>query len=76
MAEASDAVFSIVGYPDDVRAVILGKRGVLEAAAPGSVIVDMTTSEPSLAVEIHEAAKARGVDSDRRARLRRRRGRP
>ncbi len=63
VAAASDAVFSIVGYPDDVRAVILGEQGVLEGAAPGSVIVDMTTSEPSLAVEIHAAAKARGVDT-------------
>ncbi len=63
VAAASDAVFSIVGYPDDVRAVILGEQGVLEGAAPGSVIVDMTTSEPSLAVEIHAVAKARGVDT-------------
>ena len=63
MAAASDVVFSIVGYPDDVRAVILGEQGVLEGAAPGAVIVDMTTSEPSLAVEIHAEAKARGVDT-------------
>ena len=63
VAAASDAVFSIVGYPDDVRAVILGEQGVLEGAAPGSVIVDMTTSEPSLAVEIHAVAKARGIDT-------------
>jgi 3-hydroxyisobutyrate dehydrogenase len=63
LGSASDAVFSIVGYPDDVRAVILGDQGVLEGAAPGSVIVDMTTSEPSLAVEIHAVAKARGVDT-------------
>ena len=63
VAAASDVVFSIVGYPDDVRAVILGEQGVLEGAAPGSVIVDMTTSEPSLAVEIHAVAKARGIDT-------------
>ncbi len=63
LAAASDVVFSIVGYPDDVRAVILGEQGVLAGAAPGSVIVDMTTSEPSLAVEIHAVAKARGVDT-------------
>ena len=61
VAAASDAVFSIVGYPDDVREVILGQQGVLDGAAPGSVIVDMTTSEPSLAVEIYTAARERGV---------------
>jgi 3-hydroxyisobutyrate dehydrogenase len=63
VAAASDAVFSIVGYPDDVREVILGQQGVLDGAGPGSVIVDMTTSEPSLAVEIYAAAKERGVDA-------------
>jgi 3-hydroxyisobutyrate dehydrogenase len=63
LAVASDAVFSIVGYPNDVRDVILGEQGVLEGAAPGSVVVDMTTSEPSLAMEIHSAAKERGVDA-------------
>jgi 3-hydroxyisobutyrate dehydrogenase len=63
VAAASDAVFSIVGYPADVRAVILGDEGVLAGASPGSVIVEMTTSEPALAVEIYEAAKAREVDA-------------
>ncbi len=63
VAAASDVVFSIVGYPDDVRAVILGEQGVLKGTAPGTVSVDMTTSEPSLAVEIYSAAKERGVDA-------------
>ena len=63
VAEASDVVFSIVGFPSDVREIILGENGVLDGASTGSVIVDMTTSEPSLAVEIEGAAKARGVHS-------------
>jgi 3-hydroxyisobutyrate dehydrogenase len=58
---ASDLVFGIVGFPADVRAVYLGDEGALGAASPGAVIVDMTTSEPSLAVEICDAAKAKGV---------------
>ena len=61
MAEGSDVVFTIVGYPHDVREVILGREGALAGAKAGSVLVDMTTSEPSLAVEIAEAAKAKGV---------------
>jgi 3-hydroxyisobutyrate dehydrogenase len=61
VAGASDVVFSIVGYPADVRAVILGEDGALSGAAAGSVLVDMTTSEPSLAVEISSAASAKGV---------------
>jgi 3-hydroxyisobutyrate dehydrogenase len=61
VAEGSDFVFSIVGYPSDVRAVYMGEGGLIERAAPGAVLVDMTTSEPALAEEIHEAAAARGV---------------
>lgn len=63
VAEQSDVVFTIVGFPDDVREVILGEEGALAGCSEGDVIVDMTTSEPSLAVEIHEAAKAKGVSS-------------
>lgn len=61
VAAQSDIVFTIVGFPSDVRQVILGPDGVLEGARPGSVIVDMTTSEPALAVEIFQAARAKQV---------------
>ncbi len=61
VAERSDVVFAIVGYPADVREVFLGFDGALAGAKPGSVLVDMTTSEPSLAAEIAAAAKAKGV---------------
>ncbi len=61
VAEASDVVFTIVGFPHDVRQVILGPDGVLEGCSPGNIIVDMTTSEPSLAVEIAERAKEKQV---------------
>ena len=63
VAEASDVVFSIVGFPSDVRAVILSPDGALAGCRAGSVLVDMTTSEPSLAVEIAEAAKKKNVHS-------------
>jgi len=63
VAEASDVIFTIVGYPSDVREVILGSEGALAGCGGGEIIVDMTTSEPSLAVEIAETAAARGVAS-------------
>jgi 3-hydroxyisobutyrate dehydrogenase len=63
VAAESDVVFSIVGFPDDVGEVTLGERGALAGAKPGSVLVDMTTSRPSLAVEIAKKAVARGVIS-------------
>jgi 3-hydroxyisobutyrate dehydrogenase len=64
VAERSDVVFSMLGYPSDVRSVLLGEGGavgVVEAAAPGTVVVDMTTSEPALAQEIGARAASRGV---------------
>jgi 3-hydroxyisobutyrate dehydrogenase len=61
VAAASDVVFTMVGYPSDVREVVLGPAGVLAGAAAGGVLVDMSTSEPALAREIAAAAAARGV---------------
>jgi len=63
VAENSDIVFSIVGFPADVREVLLGEDGALAGARSGCVLVDMTTSQPSLAVEIYDAAKTKGVYS-------------
>ena len=60
VAEQSDVIFSIVGFPSDVRQCMLGDNGALAGTSEGDILVDMTTSEPSLAVEIYEAGKARG----------------
>src|SRR5947199_599360 len=63
VAERSDVVFAIVGFPSDVREVFLGPNGALAGAKAGTILVDMTTSEPTLAREIHDAAKGKGVFS-------------
>jgi len=63
VAAASDIVCSIVGFPDDVREVILGESGALAGCEQGNVIVDFTTSRPALAEEIAEAAAAKGVQT-------------
>ena len=63
VAQDADVIFAIVGFPSDVREVFLGREGALAGASAGKVLVDMTTSEPSLAREIYEAAKHRGVPS-------------
>jgi len=60
-AEGADAVVTIVGYPADVEQVYLGDGGLVDRAREGAVLIDMTTSTPSLAVRISEAAAARGV---------------
>lgn len=60
-AEGCTVAFSIVGHPADVRATHLGPEGTLAAEPPPATIVDMTTSEPALAVEIAGVAAERGV---------------
>jgi 3-hydroxyisobutyrate dehydrogenase len=63
VAEQSEVVFTIVGFPQDVREVYLGEDGVLAGAKEGSIWVDMTTTEPSLAQEIYEAGKQKKVSA-------------
>lgn len=63
VAEASDVIFTMLGFPHDVREIMLGERGVIAGCASGRVLVDMTTSEPSLAIEIARAAAERGAHS-------------
>jgi 3-hydroxyisobutyrate dehydrogenase len=59
VAASADIVFTMVGVPADVREVYFGERGILATLRPNAVAVDMTTTEPSLAIEIAEAARAR-----------------
>ncbi len=63
VAEQADVIFAIVGFPRDVREVFLGEHGALAGCKAGNVLVDMTTSEPSLAREIYDAAKSKEVHS-------------
>ena len=63
VADRSDVVISMVGWPADVRSVLLGADGALAGCRPGAVLIDMTTSEPSLAEEIAAAAQELGVES-------------
>jgi 3-hydroxyisobutyrate dehydrogenase len=63
VAERSDVVCAIVGFPKDVREVLIGENGALAGSKPGDALIDMTTSEPSLAVEIYQEAKTKGVHS-------------
>jgi len=63
VAEESDLIFTMLGYPSDVESVILGQGGVLAGCRAGCVVVDMTTSRPSLAARISEAAAELGVVS-------------
>jgi len=60
-AAASPIIVTMVGFPADVRDVYFGEQGILAGAQPGSILIDMTTTEPSLSREIAVAASARGL---------------
>jgi 3-hydroxyisobutyrate dehydrogenase len=61
IARHADVVFTMVGFPADVREVYLAPGTLVESAKPGTVLVDMTTTSPSLALEIYEKALSRDV---------------
>ncbi|MEQ9619623.1 MAG: NAD(P)-dependent oxidoreductase [Deltaproteobacteria bacterium] len=63
VAENTDVIFTIVGFPNDVREVYFGEKGIFKGLKKGSVIIDMTTTEPSLAEEIYKKAVERGASS-------------
>lgn len=61
VAEKSEVIFTMVGYPSDVEQVYFGEQGLLKNAKAGTVLVDMTTSQPLLAQRIFEAAAENGL---------------
>ena len=60
-AKDQDAVITIVGFPKDVEEVYLAEGGILDSAAPGTVLIDMTTTSPRLSERIYAAAKEKGM---------------
>lgn len=61
VAEQTDILITMVGFPQDVRDVYFGDHGVLAGTGARMVLVDMTTTEPSLAQEIALAAQSQGA---------------
>lgn len=59
-ARKADVVITMVGYPEEVEELYLAKGGLLESAKPGAYLIDMTTSDPALAVDIAQAAEVMG----------------
>jgi len=61
VAKQSNVMITMVGYPIDVEEVYFGPYGIIENATPGTYLIDMTTSKPSLAKRIYKEAKKRGL---------------
>lgn len=56
----SDIIFTIVGYPSDVRDVYFSDQGIFSGIKKGSILIDMTTTKPTLSVEIYQYANSHG----------------
>jgi len=57
----SSIIFTMVGFPSDVRQVYLSPGGLIDSAKKGTILIDMTTTSPTLSVEIYEKAFQKGV---------------
>ena len=62
-AANAGVLFTMVGFPEDVEAVYFGEGGVFAASPAPRIVVDMTTTRPSLAQRIFEAAAERGIQA-------------
>lgn len=63
VAEAAEAVFTMLPDSPDVREAMLGEDGALAGASEGDLLIDMSTIAPAVAREVFEAASARGIGS-------------
>lgn len=62
LAANSGWIISMVGFPQDVAAVYFGDDGILAGIRPGCIAIDMTTTKPSLAKDIHRVAVGKSAD--------------
>ncbi|BDH60959.1 3-hydroxyisobutyrate dehydrogenase [Lysinibacillus sp. PLM2] len=58
-----DVIFTMVGFPQDVEQVYCGDNGIFQTAKKGAIVVDLTTSEPTLAKKIYQIAKEKEIYS-------------
>ena len=63
IAQTCEIIFTIVGFPNDVREVYFGENGLIANAKSNTILCDMTTSEPSLAVEIAKEANKKQIET-------------
>ncbi len=61
LSEKCRMIITMVGFPSDVEAIYLEDNGILRHAAAGSIVADMTTSSPELAVRLYEAGRKKEI---------------
>lgn len=63
VAQQSEVVITCVSDSPDVEAIVLGNDGIIEAAKPGTLYIDMSTIAPATARKVYQALQARGIDA-------------
>lgn len=61
VTNASEIIFSMVGYPSDVEEIYYGANGIFTVEVKDKILVDLTTSTPTLAEKIYQTAKKEGA---------------
>ena len=62
IAADSEVIVTMIGFPKDVEEVYFGEQGIFKKLKQGTILIDMTTTKPSLAVKISEEAAKVGVE--------------
>ena len=62
VASRSDIIITMLPNSPHVKAVVLGKGGIIEGAKPGTVVIDMSSIAPLASREVYEALEAKGID--------------
>ncbi|PZL74663.1 oxidoreductase [Enterococcus plantarum] len=60
ITEASDIIFTMVGFPKDVETIYFNENGIFSKDITDKIIVDLTTSTPTLAEKIAVKANELG----------------
>ena len=63
VAANSDVIVTIIGFPKDVEECYFGDKGIFKKIKKGTILIDMTTTKPSLAIKIFEEAAKAGCES-------------
>lgn len=63
LSQVSDVIITMIGTPSDVEDIYFSENGIIDHAKSGTYVIDMTTSKPSLAVDIYNRAKEKGIQS-------------
>jgi 2-hydroxy-3-oxopropionate reductase len=63
IAQQCDVIITMLPDSPDVKEVVSGKDGILEGVKAGALFIDMSTIAPSVAKELYDLFKQKGVEA-------------